>query len=123
MRQVVNELTEKGQLHQLSKKWELKMPDCKPLKRNGTPLSFGKLTTLFLEISLGLLLTLVLLLSEKIYSLYKPVDKHQLFKKHLANNSTMKTILKDIKECLQKRNINDTELMLLMEKIENKLMH
>ena len=33
----------------------------------------------------------------------------------------MKTILKDIKECLQKRNINDTELMLLMEKIENKL--
>ena len=123
MKQIVNEMTEKGQLHQLTKKWELKMPDCKPLKRNGTPLSFGKLTTLFLEISLGLLLTLVLLLSEKIYSLYKPVHKHQLFKKHPAKNSAMKTILKDIKECLQKRNINDTELMLLMEKIENKLKH
>ena len=121
MRQIVNEMIEKGQLHQLIKKWELKLPNCKPLHRKGTPLSFGKLTTLFLEISLGVLLTLILLFAEKIYSFYRPVDKHQLFKKHPANNSTMQTILKDIKECLQKRNIKDTELMLLMEKIENKL--
>ena len=122
MRQIVNEMTEKGQLHQLTKKWELKLPNCKPLRRKGTPLSFGKLTTLFLEISLGVLLTLILLFAEKIYSFYRPADQqHCLFKKHHANNVTMKIILKDIKECLQKRNINDTELMLLMEKIENKL--
>ena len=121
MRQIVKEMNEKGQLDQLTKKWELKQPNCKPTYRKGTPLSFGKLTTLFLEISVGVLLTLILLFAEKIYSFCRPVDQHCLFKKHHANNVTMKIILKDIKECLQKRNINDTELMLLMEKIENKL--
>ena len=121
MRQIVNEMTEKGQLHQLTKKWELKPPDCEPLHRKGTPLSFGKLTTLFLEISLGVLLTLILLFAEKIYSFYRPVDQHHLFKKHLANNVTMKIKLKDMKESLQKKNIYDTELMLLIEEIENKL--
>ena len=121
MRQIVNEMTEKGQLHQLSKKWELKLPDCKPLRRQGTPLSFGKLTTLFLEISLGVLLTLILLFAEKIYSFCRPVAQHHLFKKHLAKNGTMKIKLKDMKESLQKKNIYDTELMLLIEEIENKL--
>ena len=67
MRQIVKEMNEKGQLDQLTKKWELKQPDCKPVYRKGTPLSFGKLTTLFLEISLGVLLTLILLFAEKIY--------------------------------------------------------
>ena len=52
MSQIVNEMIEKGQLHQLSKKWELKQPNCQPAHRKGTPISFGKLTTLFLEIAL-----------------------------------------------------------------------
>ena len=121
MRQIVNEMTEKGQLHQLTKKWELKPPDCEPLRRKGTPLSFGKLTTLFLEISLGVLLTLIILFAEKIYSFFRPVAQHHLFKKHLAKNATMKIKLKDMKESLQKKNIYDTELMLLIEEIENKL--
>ena len=124
MRQIVKEMNEKGQLDQLTKKWELKQPNCKPAYRKGTPLSFGKLTTLFLEIALGVLLTLILLFAEKIHSLYRPVNRHHqstVFNKNHGHNDTMKIILKDMIEVLQRRNINNVELNLLIKKTENKL--
>ena len=121
MSHIVKEMNEKGQLHQLSKKWELKQPDCQPVHRKGTPISFGKLTTLFLEITLGVLLTLILLFAEKIYSIYRPVNQHNRLVFKNSGYDTLKIMLKDMKEVLQRRNINNVELNLLIEKTENKL--
>ena len=123
MKQIVKEMNEKGQLDQLTKKWELKQPDCKPAYRKGTPLSFGKLTTLFLEIALGVLLTLILLFAEKIHSIYRPVNQHHqsVLNINHGHSDAMKIILKDMKEVLQRRNINNVELNLLIKKTENKL--
>ena len=121
MSHIVKEMNEKGQLHQLSKKWELKQPDCQPVHRKGTPISFGKLTTLFLEITFGVLLTLILLFAEKIYSIYRPVNQHNQSVFKNSGYDTLKIMLKDMKEVLQRRNINNVELNLLIEKTENKL--
>ena len=123
MRQIVKEMNEKGQLDQLTKKWELKQPNCKPTYRKGTPLSFGKLTTLFLEIALGVLLTLILLFAEKIHSIYRPVNQHHqsVLNINHGHSDAMKIILKDMKEVLHRRNINNVELNLLIKKTENKL--
>ena len=107
MRHIVKEMNEKGQLHQLSKKWELKQPNCQPAHRKGTALGFGKLITLFLEITLGVILTLILFFAEKI---------HSIFKKNPGYNEALKIILKDITEILQRSNITNVELNLLIEK-------
>ena len=125
MSQIVNEMIEKGQLHQLSKKWELKQPNCQPAQRKGTPISFGKLTTLFLEIALGVLLTMILLFAEKMHSIYKSGHQQQsVFRKTPKTpgyNDALKKMLKDIKDVLQRHNINNVDLNLLIEKTDNKL--
>ena len=129
MSQIVNEMIEKGQLHQLSKKWELKQPNCQPAQRKGTPISFGKLTTLFLEIALGVLLTLIILFAEKIHSIFRPVNQHHqmVFKNSDSTNKSKLFLkyLKDSKDNLQRCNRKNVEswveLNLLIEQVENKL--
>ena len=123
MRQIIKDMNEKGQLHQLTKKWEWNQPDCQPVHRKGTPISFGKLTTLFLEIALGVLLTLIILFAEKIHSIYRPVNQHHqsVLNINHGHSDAMKIILKDMKEVLQRRNIDNVELNLLIKKTENKL--
>ena len=44
-----------------------------------------------------------------------------VFNKNHGHSDIMKIILKDMKEVLQRRNINNVELNLLIKKTENKL--
>ena len=123
MRQIIKEMNENGQLHQLTKKWEWNQPDCQPVHRKGTPISFGKLTTLFLEITLGVLLTLIILFAEKIHSIFRPVNQHH---HQMVFKNSLKIILKNLKDNLQRCNRKDVEsswveLNLLFEQVENKL--
>ena len=124
MRQIIKEMIENGQLHQLTKKWEWNQPDCQPVHRKGTPISFGKLTTLFLEITLGVLLTLIILFAEKIHSIFRPpVNQHH---HQMVFKNSLKIILKNLKDNLQRCNRKNVEsswveLNLLFEQVENKL--
>ena len=72
MKHLIFEITEKGQLYQLKKKWESKKPDCTPLRSTGKPLSMEKMSTAFILIVSGILLALFGFLLEIIFSLYVP---------------------------------------------------
>ena len=47
MRQLVFEMTERGQLNQVLKKWEEAKPDCAPILRSGSPFKLAKIDHCF----------------------------------------------------------------------------
>ena len=65
MRQLVFEMTERGQLNQVLKKWEEAKPDCGAILRSGSPLSWQKLITVFVIVKMGIILSLATLFIEK----------------------------------------------------------
>ena len=67
MRQLVFEMTERGQLNQVLKKWEEAKPDCGAILRSGSPLSWQKLITAFVIVKMGIILSLATLFIEKMY--------------------------------------------------------
>ena len=73
MRQLVFEMTERGQLNQVLKKWEDTKPDCGAILRSGNPLSWQKLITVFVIVKMGIIISLAILFIEKMHHtfLYK----------------------------------------------------
>ena len=54
MRQIIVELTQRDQLHQLQKKWEISKPDCGELYRSKNPLSCRKVMTVYVIVIIGI---------------------------------------------------------------------
>ena len=72
MKHLIYDLTEKGQVHKMKKKWEIEKLDCTPLRNTGKPLSMKKMSTAFIFIMSGMVLALLSLFIEVTFSLYVP---------------------------------------------------
>ena len=70
MKQVIFDITEKGQLQLMNNRWAINKPDCTPLRNKGKPLSIQKLFLVFTVCMIGILFTLVTLFVERWY--FKP---------------------------------------------------
>ena len=70
MKIVLFEITEKGQLDKILRKWQPPKPDCSPLIKTGKPMKFEKLISLFFIILIGIILALIMLLLEYFYVYY-----------------------------------------------------
>ena len=62
MRQIIFEITERGQLYQLQKKSEISKPDCGELYRSKNPLSWRKIMTVFVIVIIGISMALIILI-------------------------------------------------------------
>ena len=98
MKQVIFDITESGQLHQINTKWNrLTQRDCTPLIRKGKPLSIEKLITLFFIPILGFLLALIMVIFEFL------VEKFQgrTIKDHIPEEliiERLRIILREVKD-------------------------
>ena len=75
MNQIIFQMRETGQLNQLLKKWNTPEPNCNPLHTEAKPLSFEKMISLFILSIIGILLGLIILITEKIIHASKPMQK------------------------------------------------
>ena len=75
---VLNKMIERGQIKRIFEKWEIKEPSCKPLIVSGDPLSLQKLISIFLIISIGLLLALAVLVFEMYAAKKSNNDEHDI---------------------------------------------
>ena len=101
MRQIIFELTERGQLDQLQKKWKDSQPDCSILHRSGNALGWQKIMTVFVIIIMGILMAFVTLVIEKMY--------HHNYQGNFHSNST---------KCLSVKEINKIKLQGTLKKID-----
>ena len=104
MRQIIFELTERGQLDQLQKKWEDSQPDCSILHRSGNALGWQKIMTVFVIIIMGILMAFVTLVIEKMY--------HRNYQGIFHSNST---------KCLSVKKINKIRLQAILREINSSL--
>ena len=102
MKQVIFDMTEKGQLHQIISKWErLTKTDCEPLIRKGKPLSFEKLVSLFIVPLTGFLLAISILILEWVFKFPKKSkikNPIPIVKKEELILERMKSVLKEMGE-------------------------
>ena len=125
LKNAIFDITEKGQLHRIKKKWEINQPNCAPLKKTGKPLSLKKLTSIFILIICGLVLTVISLIFENLYHISTPKSPIKCYKEqmsmvklriHIAElrNVTFRkwrqhpkilSLMKDIKQIEEKLNI------------------
>ena len=75
MNQIIYQMKETGQLNQLLKKWNVPEPNCNPLHKEAKPLSFEKMISLFITSLIGILLGLIILITEKIIHASKPIQE------------------------------------------------
>ena len=64
MDRVLVKFSENAQMYKIIQKWQVKEPDCKPLRNIGNPLSLEKLVSLFLIICAGISLALIVMIFE-----------------------------------------------------------
>ena len=57
-------MLENGKLRIILQRWKIEEPDCSPLIREGKPLNFKKLISIFFIIGLGVLLAIIVVLFE-----------------------------------------------------------
>ena len=103
MKNVIREISEKGQLHKLRQQWITSHPYCGELDENATPLSLQKLISLFIICIIGISIALVTLFIEKIFipiqlNVEKP--RHDTIKKE-ENKTKLEKFLNDIKITLE----------------------
>ena len=116
MKHVIYDITEKGQLSQMTKKWENEKPDCMPLKNAGTPLTMQKISMAFILIMSGIVLALLSLLFEITFNLYAPKSSPKDFSQ---NHPKLRICLNGWKARYQKAKY--PELFSLITNIENYL--
>ena len=104
MRQIIFEITERGQLYQLQKKSEISKPDCGELYRSKNPLSWRKIMTVFVIVIIGISMALIILIIEKKY--------------HHNHHGNFKF---DSPKCLSNRAINKIKLQSTLKKINSSL--
>ena len=83
MKHIIFEIMENGQLNKLLKKWAVPKPDCRPLHKEGKPLSLEKMISLFIISMIGMFVGIIIIIIENIFHAYKP-RKHVSIKE--ANN-------------------------------------
>ena len=86
MKQIIFEIKENGQLNRLIKKWTVPKPDCRPLHKEGKPLSLEKIISLFIISMIGIFIAIIIIIIEKIFHAHKP-RKHVSIKE--ANNMNL----------------------------------
>ena len=104
MNQIIFQMRETGQLNQLLKKWNIPEPNCNPLHTEAKPLSFEKMISLFIISIIGILLGLIILITEKIIHASKPIQE-------IAIKESNKVKLQKLFLELQKT-LNDGEVFL-----------
>ena len=121
MRNLIFEMTERGQLYQLLKKWEIPNHNCAAIQRKGNPLSWQKLITIFIIVIMGILIALATFFIEKIYHIFQKYKKttHCLTVKE-ANTIKLQHFLKKI-DCNLKNDstIKHSTIRTLMQEMEN----
>ena len=75
MKQIIYEIIERGQLHQLLKKWKIPQSQCNSKQRTGKPLSLEKLISAFMIVLFGIICALLLLFIEKLLQIYNVKSK------------------------------------------------
>ena len=104
MRQIIVGITQRGQLDQLQKKWEIPKPNCHPSYRSGNPLCWKKLFSVFIIIIMGISMALVTLIIEKMYY-----------------HNYQENINLDTTKCLSVKEINKIKLQDTLKKIDSSL--
>ena len=89
MKHVIFEIKENGQLNKLLKKWMVPKPDCRPIYKQGKPLSLEKMISLFIISIIGIFIAIVTIIIENIFHAYKP-KKHVSIKE--ANNMKLQRL-------------------------------
>ena len=72
MKNVIKKMYENGELDKILKKWKISKPDCSPLLRTGKSVKLEKIVPLFVLISLGVCLAVIVMLIEVVFDQYKP---------------------------------------------------
>ena len=75
MKQIIYEIIERGQLHQLLKKWKIPQSQCNSKQSTGKPLSLEKLISAFMIVLFGIICALLLLFIEKLLQIYNVKSK------------------------------------------------
>ena len=101
MKQIILEITENGQLNRLIKKWTVPKPDCRPLHKEGKPLSLEKMISLFIISITGIFIAIIIIIFENVFHAYKP-RKHISIKE--ANNMKLQILFMKLQN-----NFNDDE--------------
>ena len=65
--EAILKMFENGKLRIILQRWKIKEPDCSPMIREGKPLNFKKLISIFFIIGLGVLLAIIVVLFENFH--------------------------------------------------------
>ena len=120
MKQIIFEITENGQLNKLLKKWTMPKPNCKPIHKEGKPLSLEKMISLFIISMIGIFIALIILIIEKIFHSCNP--KRPASIEEEENKMKLQRFFMKLQETLS---LNDDEVFLkstmsiLIEEIQN----
>ena len=120
LNKAIANITERGQLKKILKKWELQNHNC-VLSDKDNPLGIKKLSTLFIVIVSGFVLGLITLMAE---TLTKNIKDSRNIEDKLHNNftvadlSTMSKYLTNINILLSRRDLNSNENVRLRHHLE-----
>ena len=62
--EAILKMFESGKLRNILQRWKVEEPDCSPMNREGKPLNFKKLISIFVIIGLGVLFAIIVVLLE-----------------------------------------------------------
>ena len=121
MKQIIYEITERGQLHQLQKKWEVPKQQCHSKGKKGKPLSIEKLTSALMISLFGIIISFMVLLIEKIFHAKSSNSKHM---KHVtikeANRIKLKRFFNKFDQNLKNEEVfPENEMETLLKEMNN----
>ena len=122
MRQVIYDITVRGQLDQMKAKWKNRIPNCAPVKNTGKPLSLKKLSSIFIFIQCGFFLAVISFIFEKIFHFIMPNTSIKCYKQQMAMVK-LKIYIEELKEITIRKKAKYPKLLSLMkdvQKIEEK---
>ena len=121
MDRVLVKLSENAQMYKAIQKWQVKEPDCKPLRNTGNPLSLEKLISLFLIIFAGIIIALIVMIFElcghnansDAVPIHSRIEANDLLK--------LKNIMADIQHDLLRKNWPSTILLSQLGEISRRI--
>ena len=121
MRHLIFQMTERGQINKLLKKWEILKHDCGAIHRVGKPLSWQKLITVFIIVIMGISIALATFFIENIYHIYRQnINPTHCLTVKEANMIKLQHILKKIDSNLKNGStIEHSIIRALNQEMEN----
>ena len=101
MKQIISEIMENGQLDKLIKKWTLPKPDCRPIQKEGKPLSLEKMISLFIISIIGIFIAIIIIIIENVFHAYKPMKRASIKE---SNNMKLQRLFMKLQN-----NLNDED--------------